>query len=63
MKKLYKIRNKETGEFISAGYNRKRTWLVYPSAVIDNNPHIFSEKTKFEIVVYEYKESEIIELK
>jgi len=63
MKKLYKIRDKETGQFITAGYNSRATWLKYPSAVIESNPHIFSDKSKFEIVVYEYVQTETIELR
>lgn len=62
-KKIYRIRDKETGNFISLGYKSKTTWLSYPSEAIS----IAKEFSNFdisihEIVVFEYKESYVLSL-
>lgn len=53
--KVYRIREKNTQEFINLGYNQKHTWLVFPHEAIRQNKHILSLKD-YEVVVYEYKE-------
>jgi len=62
-KKLYKIRNKTTGKFVTAGYTGRSSWLVYPSAVIECNSLDFEPKDNFEVVVYEYVATHTLPLK
>ena len=60
--KIYRIRNKETKEFVNLGYNQKHTWLVYPYEAIRLNKHILHDMNNYEVVVYEYKEIETLPL-
>jgi hypothetical protein len=60
--RIYRIRNKETKEFINLGCNQKHTWLVYPHQAIRNNQHILHDMNDYEVVVYEYKEIETLSL-
>jgi hypothetical protein len=55
MKKLYRVRNKKTGKFIALGYERKTSWLVFPSEVIKNNRHFsFPDgEENYEVVMFE----------
>jgi len=64
-KKVYKIRKKGTQEFLSLGYNSKRSWAVYPSEALKYSPKILAAKEDYEIVIFEYelKETKTIELK
>lgn len=64
-KKVYKIRNKETGDFLYLGYNSKHSWSVYPSSAIAYSQEISKNKEKYEVVVFEYelKETTVMELK
>lgn len=57
MKKVYKIRDKTTGKFVTLGYNRKQSWLTYPQQAIDNNPHQLTPKENYEVVVFTFVES------
>lgn len=61
-KKVYKIRKKDTGDFVSLGYNQKSSWNVYPSAAIKEN---IQDKSKYEVVIFEYelKETKVIDLR
>jgi len=56
MKKLYKIRHKPTGKFVSLGYNSKSTWRIYPSEAISYSREIQQNMQDYEIVVYTYVE-------
>jgi len=60
--KVYKIREKKTQNFISLGYEQKHTWLAFPSQAIKNNKHILYNLDDFEVVVFEYKEIDILPL-
>lgn len=61
-KKVYKIREKGTNEFVSLGYNNKSSWNVYPSVAIKYSR---LNKNDYEVVIFEYelKEIKTIELK
>lgn len=54
--KVYKIRNKETDEFISLGYSQRSTWLTFPNAAIKGDTYVLENHDKYEVVIYEYKE-------
>lgn len=64
IKKIYKIRKKDTQEFVSLGYNNKSKWNVYPSAAIKTSLRN-ENKVNYEVVVFEYslKEVNVIDLK
>jgi len=64
-KKAYKIRNKETGEFVYLGYNQKHSWAVYPSGAIAYSKEILENKDKYEVVLFQYelKETKTMDLK
>lgn len=51
MKKVYRIRNKRTKEFVSLGYSSKNSWSNYPSEAIKYN---LPNKEDYEVVVQEY---------
>lgn len=37
IKKIYRIKDKRNGEYVRLGYERKSTWLLFPSAVIQTS--------------------------
>lgn len=56
-KKVYRIRDKKTGEFISLGYRHKTSWLVKPNAAIKESPELFKDDPeRYEFVIFELKE-------
>ena len=42
--KVYRIRDKKTGEFISLGYRSKTSWLVKPNAAMKEYPELFKDR-------------------
>lgn len=59
--KIYRIKDKRSGQYISLGYNRKATWLVFPNAVIKNNIHPDDYKN-YQIDMFETNPSKSFEL-
>ena len=59
-KKMYKVRNKKTLKFETLGYNRKQTWLVYPSAAMAYSSDICRNPENYEVVVFEYVQTGIM---
>lgn len=51
-KRLYKIRDKKTGKYISCGYNSKATWLTFPGAAIESSINI-NDRHLYEVDMFE----------
>ncbi len=53
-KRIYRIKDLRTGEYIRAGYARRSSWSSFPSSVIKNNPHVFQgNEHHFQIDMFE----------
>jgi hypothetical protein len=57
--KIYKIKNKRTGEYISLGYNSKKTWLTFPSQALKYNTRLMMGDTDN----YEVEQFELVKTK
>lgn len=56
-KRVWRIRKKATGEFITLGYNSKTSWLTKPTQAIRENQYLFKgEEDKYELVIFELTE-------
>lgn len=54
---MYRIRNKNTGEFISVGYKNKSRWVYFPTEAIKTLKRIYGDVEPYEVVGY--KEVEV----
>ena len=48
-KKVYKIKDKRTGKYITLGYSNKKTWLIFPTQAIEFNQHKIHDKENYEV--------------
>jgi len=62
-KLVYRVRNKETQEFMKLGRNYKSSWLTYPSAAIKYSKPVKENKQNYEVVVFELVETQVIPLR
>jgi len=63
--KVWRIRHKKTGEYLSLGYKRKSSWLVKPLRAIKENLRIdiTDIENDYEFVIFELRESAVESIK
>lgn len=62
IKKSYRIREVDTGEYISVGYNRKSSWNAFPSEAISNHSYLTSTPGRFVVDVFELVYTDTLDL-
>ena len=55
--RIFRIWSKSEQRYIQIGYNRKTSWLTFPSQVIKNNPHIINSHNRDNYEVHEFDAS------
>jgi hypothetical protein len=61
-KKVYKIKDKRTGKYITLGYSNKKTWLIFPAQAIEFNQHKIHDKENYEVEQYELVKTKTFDL-